>query len=164
MWKIVCNWLWLWWVVLCFSIYSCLHLKKRTGGGRGDKLRCCINGPTILLIIACTAIHPAACVLVIDGKKFSYSLLLPFPPTPLALFFTVSQSLPSRQGAYLSSGFCRYETYPLPGKTLIPGGRGAFHPGIGFASLSRSNGSWAYCFAAQGMTGAPTTLDCCVKR
>ena len=29
----------------------------------------------------------------------------------------------------------RYETYLIPGETLIPGGRGeAFHPGIGYAS------------------------------
>ena len=28
-----------------------------------------------------------------------------------------------------------YETYLIPGETLIPGGRGeAFHPGIGYAS------------------------------
>ena len=31
----------------------------------------------------------------------------------------------------------RYETYLIPGETLIPGGRGeAFHPGIGYTTLS----------------------------
>ena len=28
----------------------------------------------------------------------------------------------------------RYEIYLIPGETLIPGGKGAFHPGIGYAS------------------------------
>ena len=38
----------------------------------------------------------------------------------------------------------RYETYLIPGKTLIPGGkleREAFHPGIGFASNLTKNES-----------------------
>ena len=40
------------------------------------------------------------------------------------------------------TNYCRYETYLIPGETLIPGGGGkgeggkgeAFHPGIGYAS------------------------------
>ena len=52
----------------------------------------------------------------------------PFTPTKTMIAST------SASKAYFFL-FTRYETYLIPGETLIPGGRGeAFHPGIGYAS------------------------------